>query len=122
MPSSGSPKHEAIRNPAESEVIRINAARLFDIYEQNDVNGDQLYKGKILEVTGSVDDISRGFMGEIYITFNRGDFKVFTVQCFFSDDFADRAAKLRPGSFVRVRGHCTGKAGNVLVKDCILVE
>jgi hypothetical protein len=44
------------------------------------------------------------------------------VQCFFAEDFAERAGKLRSGNVVRVRGRCDGKAGNVIIKDCILVE
>ena len=103
-------------------MISIHASTLFNIYEENDINGDQKYKGKVLEITGSVDGISRGFFDEIYITLNTGEFKIFTVQCYFAEDFADRAGQLRKGEFVRVRGRCDGKVGNVIIKDCILVE
>jgi hypothetical protein len=120
LPSGGD--QSAIRNPEEGDVISIHASTLFNIYEENDINGDQKYKGKVLEITGSVDGISRGFFDEIYITLNTGEFKIFTVQCYFAEDFADRAGQLRKGEFVRVRGRCDGKVGNVIIKDCVLVE
>jgi hypothetical protein len=120
LPSGGG--QSAIRNPEKGEVVQIRASRLFNIYEENDINGDQQFKGKVLEITGSVKDISRGFFNEIYITLDTGKFKIFTVQCYFAEDFAERAGQLRQGNFVRVRGRCDGKAGNVIIKDCILVE
>ncbi|MEZ6126821.1 MAG: hypothetical protein R3C49_27205 [Planctomycetaceae bacterium] len=107
--------------PAES-VIQISANQLFAEYEANDIAADKKYKDQILEVSGSVGDISRDILDNIYVTLKTGEYKLFSIQCFFADDFEDRAAELRPGQYLRIRGRCDGKFGNVMLKDCIIVE
>ena len=48
LPSGGD--QSAIRNPEEGDVTFIHATTLFNVYEENDINGDQRYKGKVLEI------------------------------------------------------------------------
>lgn len=107
--------------PAE-EIISISSNQLFAEYDANDIAADKKYKGQILEVSGSVGDISRDILNNIYVTLKTGQFELFSVQCFFADDFEDRAAELRQGQYLRIRGRCDGKFGNVILKDCIIAQ
>lgn len=107
--------------PAE-EVTSISSNQLFAEYDANDIAADKKYKGQILEVSGSVRDISRDILDNIYVTLKTGEYQVFSIQCFFADNFEDRAAGLRPGQYLQIRGRCDGKFGNVMLKDCLIVE
>lgn len=119
--SSTSSSKTIAEAPAE-EIISISANQLFAEYDANDIAADKKYKGRILEVSGSVGDISRDILDNIYVTLKTGEYKLFSIQCFFADNFEDRAAELRPHQFLWIRGRCDGKFGNVMLKDCIIVE
>ena len=107
--------------PAE-DIITLTSDQLFAEYDANDIAADKKYKGRILEVSGSVSDISRDILDNIYVTLKSGQFEVFSIQCFFADSFEDKAAELRPDQYLTIRGRCDGKFGNVMLKDCIIVE
>jgi len=113
---------KAIAEAPAEEIISINSNQLFAEYEANDIAADKKYKGQILEVSGSVENISRDILDNIYVTLKTGEYTLFSIQCFFADDFEDRAAELRPGQYLRIRGRCDGKFGNVMLKGCIIVE
>jgi hypothetical protein len=120
--TDGSRSSKSIAEAPAEDIISISSSQLFAEYDANDIAADKKYKGQILEVSGSVGDISRDILDNIYVTLKTGEYKLFSIQCFFADDFEDRAAELRPGQYLRIRGRCDGKFGNVMLKDCIIVE
>jgi len=120
---SGSGTTRRSRDVAEAppeNVITITSSQLFAEYEANDIAADKKYKGKILEVSGTVENISRDILDNIYVTLETGQFEIFSIQCFFADRFEDQAAELRPGQYLTIRGRCDGKFGNVILKDSII--
>ena len=104
------------------DVIMISPNQLFSEYERNDIAADRKYKGKELQLTGTVGNISRDLLGDIYVTLKTGEFEFFSIQCFFADSFEDEVADLSPNRLLTIRGRCDGKFGNVLLKDCIIVR
>jgi len=118
----GTRNSRAIVDAKPEDIITITSYQLFSEYEANDIAADKKYKGKVLQVSGSVGDISRDILDSIYVTLKTGEFKIFSIQCFFADSFEDEAAKLRPHQFLTIRGRCDGKFGNVMLKDCIIVR
>lgn len=113
---------EATVEAKPKDMITIRSNQLFSEYEANDIAADKRYKGQVLQVTGSVGNISRDILDTIYVTLKTGDFKIFSIQCFFADSFEDEAADLSPNQFLTIRGRCDGKFGNVILKDCIIVR
>jgi hypothetical protein len=104
------------------DIITISSSQLFAEYKANDINADRKYKGKILQVSGTAEHISRDIVDNIYVTLKGGQYEIFSIQCFFSDQFEDQAAQLRPHQYLTIRGRCDGKFGNVMIKDCIIVQ
>lgn len=73
----------AVQEAPPESVITITSVQLFAEYEANYVAGDKKYKGKILEVSGTVETISRDILNQIYVTLDTGQFNLFNIQCFF---------------------------------------
>lgn len=99
--------------------IDISAPQLYAEYEENGVAADQNYKGKVLRVTGIVNSIDKDIMDNIYVALQGNDI-IGDVQCFFSDDNANKAAQLKKGQKITVIGKCDGKMMNIMMKGCIM--
>ena len=103
----------------EAPALEVSSSQLYADYEANGVAADQKYKGKVLKVTGTVNNIDKDIMDQIYITLN-GNNVIGDVQCFFSDDYVNEAAQLQKGQKITVIGKCEGKLMNVMIKGCSL--
>jgi hypothetical protein len=105
----------------EEAAIQISAKQLYADYDSNEVAADEKYKGKILEVSGTVNDIAKDITDTIYVTLKGAEY-FGDVQCFFSNEFTKEAAKLSKGQQLTVKGECDGKMMNVLLKGCVIVK
>ena len=103
----------------EQPDIEVSAQQLYADYEANGVAADQRYKGKVLRVTGYVNNIDRDIMDKIYVTL-KGDQYIGDIQCFFAEGHANTAAQLQKGQQITVKGKCDGKLMNVLLKGCVI--
>lgn len=109
-------------NVMTEPAIQVTPAQLFAEYEANDIAADRKYKGKVLQMTGTVDNISRDILDTIYVTLKAGNATFFRIQCFFDDGSEEAVAKLSSGQSLTIRGRCDGKFGNVMLKDCAIVK
>lgn len=103
----------------EREDQTITAKNLTANYEANEVQADENFKGKTFFVEGTVSDIKKDIMDDIYVTLE-GDEMFRQVQCFFDDK--NTASQLQKGMRVTFQGKCDGLMMNVLMKNCILVD
>ncbi len=97
----------------------ISAKDLTASYEANEVSADNNFKDKTFYVSGTVTDIKKDIMDNIYVTLE-GDQMFRQVQCFFEDK--ETAGKLQKGMEVVFKGRCEGLMMNVLMKDCELIS
>jgi hypothetical protein len=97
--------------------LEVNAERLAQDYDDNEVAADKIYKGQRIRVTGTVSEIKKDITDDIYVLLD-GINMVRNVQCFLDDENA--ASKLRKGQTVTLEGDCDGLLMNVILKDCIL--
>lgn len=116
------PKDEVKEEPKEEpkeEVIVVSAEDLAKAFEDNEISANKQYKDKILEVTGTVQDIGE-VLGSTYISLDSGEeFSITHAQCFFKDeDQIDKVAELSKGDTVTLIGKCEGKSLTVEVKNC----
>lgn len=95
--------------------IEVTALQLFDEYDDNEVSADIKYKGKQVSVSGTVEDIAKDIMGDIYVTL-RGKDVFSSVQCFFDNEKV--AANLKKGDRITLTGTVSGKMMNVIVREC----
>ena len=106
---------------SQASVHTVTAATLYNDYDSNEVAADLKYKDKVITVSGVVDDIAKDIMDDIYVTL-KGDEYFGDVQCFFSDSHTNKAASLKKGDKLTVKGLCTGKMMNVLVRGCVVIN
>ena len=97
----------------------ITAADLTQNYIDNEVRADENFKGKKFYVEGTVSDIKKDIMDDIYVTLE-GSEMFREVQCYFDDKAT--ASQLEKGMRVTFFGKCDGLMMNVLMKNCKLVD
>jgi hypothetical protein len=97
----------------------VSSDDLQGIYSANELRGDELYKDKVLEVTGAIQSIDRGIGDEPYVVlWTRNEFA--GVQAHFQDKAG--LSSLAKGQHITVR--CMGDGmimGSPMLRDCVLV-
>lgn len=102
------------------EAIKLEAETLRQAYKANEVNGDNLYKGKLVEISGTVDSIGKDLLDEAYVTFQTNEQVSFDkVQCMFNKTEESILAQLKKGQAIKVQGTVSGVTiGSVIIKNC----
>lgn len=99
--------------------VTVAATVLCSEYQENEIAADLKYNGKVLLVTGTIEDIGKDLLDSIYVSLTDGEeFSLTGVQCFFSDSQASVAANLKKGQKISIKGKCDGLMGNVMLKGC----
>lgn len=127
LPTSNTTRDGSQTAPAEKqvkkEVIRVSAVQLSEEYDANKVAADTKYKGKSLEISGVIDSIGKDIVDTPYVTLKGRELSLFGVQCMFSKADEPKLATLSKGRGITLRGEVSGELiGNVLVRDCQIVE
>ena len=107
------------KTESETPEITVTAIKLATDYESNEIAAQKQYQGKIVLVSGTVDDIGLDILNKPYIVLSGGnEFSLVNVQCMIKNK--DEAANLAKGDKVSVQGKVSGKMMNVLIEHCIL--
>ena len=103
---------------ADSGVVGIPVAAeaLTAAYEANEVDADDRFKGRILEVSGVVDSIGKDLLDDPYVTLEGARFR--RAQALFTKGDEPKLARLRKGQELTVKCRCDGLFGNVVLKAC----
>ena len=104
---------------ANAPKFTLTASQLYNAYENNEVAADNKYKGEIVLISGTIEDIGKDILDKPYITLVTGNI-LFNVQCYFEKSNEGQFASLSKGQRVKVKGVVDGKFGNVTVEDCII--
>lgn len=110
----------ATKAEAKPEAIKVTASTLAKAYADNEVAADQKYKGKTVEVSGTVKDIGV-MLGNAFVILE-GNQILSDIQCFFDRSQDGELASLKKGTSIVLRGEVDGKSLNVGVKDCEIVK
>lgn len=97
----------------------LSANQLYVEYESNEVAADMKYEGKVVIVSGTIQNIGKDIMDDAYIVIG-GKGSLDGVQCVFTKGEQSSVARLSKGQRVTVKGEVSGKMGNVLVRKCKL--
>ena len=97
----------------------VTADQLYQDYEDNEVKAISLYKGKTGHISGRVKSIGADITDNPYVMFESSGF--FGVQCMFGDGGED-IMNLSSGTKIKVRGRVSGTFGNIIVRDCKLIN
>jgi hypothetical protein len=110
---------DAVGDPGPPSAV-VRAADLFQEYKDDEAAADQKYKGKTIDVVGVVASAGKDVLSTRYVTLevSKNRSESFSLQCFFSDKDANTAANVKRGDWVKIRGRCEGKPGNIVLKHC----
>ena len=101
--------------------MNVSLAKLLGDYKANEVRADGTYKGKTIQVSGTVDDVKKDLMGDAYVTVGSGAaFEIPQVQCMGGATQEAAFSKLNKGQKVTVQGKVDGLMMNVLLSDCVV--
>ena len=96
----------------------VSANALHSAYDSNELAADEQYRGKKLNITGTVYQIGRDISGSPFVVIG-GSGMLDGVQCIFPDAASRKIALLKKGDKVVVIGKIAGKVATwVLVTDC----
>lgn len=105
------------------EAMKVTSSQLSADYKANEVAADAKYKGKLVEIIGTVEDIGKDVLDNAYVTFALGQYEIINkVQCFFEKADESQLLELQQGERVTLRGTVKGGSFNVIVDECRLVE
>jgi len=105
---------------AETPVdIKVTASQLYAAYRANEIDADNKYKGKILEVSGTVSTIGKDILDSPYVALKTDDI-IGVVQCMLENSEKSKAAGLQKGQRIVVQGKNSGLLMNVILRDCIV--
>lgn len=99
--------------------LSVSARQLSADYIANEIKADNIYKGRALIVTGTIQEITRGITGNIYVVLT-GSNRMRTVFCYYDNE--EKAAGLKKGQEVSFKGICEGLMMSVIVNNCRLME
>lgn len=118
---SGSPVPAAPAMVSAPIPTRVDIKALLGEYKDNEVRADSRFKGKFVEVRGTVGDIKKDLTGDTYVTIGTGEaFEIPVFQCSVAEGQNGAAAALSKGQKATVRGTITGLMMNVLGDDCVI--
>lgn len=101
---------------AYGPAIKIDAASLFAEYDKDDIAADQKYKGKQLEVTGTITAFGSDLFGNPTVLFSIDDKRMLGVLATFGKDKADAIAALSAGQKITILSVGDGMRIHVQVK------
>ena len=101
-------------------VSKLNAEELFAEFDNNENNANQLYLGKIVQVSGIVYSAEVGAKGYINVLL-MGEDDMFGVACNFNTGQLNNS-EIKKGDQVTIKGECAGMLSDVVLIRCVLVK
>lgn len=97
--------------------VSVSATKLFSDYSANELAAEAKYKGKVLEVSGTIGSIGKDILGSPFVTL-KGDL-IGDVQCMLTKEDASKGASLSQGRQITVVGTAnSSKLVNIILDDC----
>lgn len=112
------PLGPALRQPPPSEPQPISATALDEAYEANVPTADRRFKGKDIDVVGTIVDIGKDALGAPYVKLGTHPDSQRGVQAVFHRDADRLVATLAKGDSVTLHCRVTGKVVNVVLDGC----
>ena len=104
---------------SQEPAYTLTAEALYSAYDDNEVAADAKYKGKIVVVSGVIQDIGKDLADDPYVVIG-GEGLLDGVQCTFADSKSEQLAGLSKGQNATIKGKVVGLLGNVQVENSSL--
>ena len=127
--NEGTPQVDSSKPTVESKeeikYIEISASDLYAAFEENEIAADEKFKGKLIKITGIVNDInSKDTFSSANILLDVDDSTIFgCVQCNFNSTNEKALVSVEKGQSVTITGTCGGLSlYNIIVNACELQQ
>jgi hypothetical protein len=124
--SSNAPKNTgsntATSTAPQESAIPVTATQVMSDYSANEVAADAQYKGKLVEVSGTITTIGKDILDTPYIALSTGGNSFFSIQCMFEKSDQAQLATLSKDTRIILRGRVSGKLGNIIIRECSVVK
>lgn len=104
---------------SQEPAYTLTANALYSAYDDNEVAADAKYKGKVVVVSGVIQDIGKDLADDPYVVIG-GEGVLDGVQCTFADSKSEELASLSKGQKATVKGKVVGLFGNVQIENSTL--
>ncbi len=104
---------------AEADVS-IQAPELFSAFESDEGSANEKYLDKVIQVTGTVKEVSTDEEGNVSLTLESGS-DLFGVICQLDNLTEHEKTDFQPGEQVTLKGKCTGMLMDVVLVRCVVV-
>jgi hypothetical protein len=121
---SQSSSSQTSEQSAPQPTFKVTAFAMAAEYKENEVAADAKYKGKLVEISGTVDTIGKDIADTPYIAFaTENQYEIINrIQCMFGRNDTEALSSVSKGQKIALRGTVSGALGNIIVKDCEIVE
>ncbi len=110
--------HQSIAD--EAPAFSINVNKIINDYEADEKKANELYLGKIVEVSGLISEKTLDSKGNYSIILQGPDLA--GVSCEFEPNAQNSLTNLKEGQEVKIKGICTGILMDVVLVDCVYVN
>lgn len=99
---------------------RLSAEELFEAYETDEMAADEKYLGKVVEVSGELQQIDYADDGQPVIRLKTGH--IFgLISCELDSHSAHSNIEAQPGETIVIKGVVTGFLADVVLNRCIII-
>lgn len=102
--------------------IKVTAIQLSEDYKSNEVAADAQYKGKLVEVSGTVNTIGKDILDTPYVSLQTDQYSIVGVQCMFDKNSEQQLINLSKGQSISLQGEVSGKLMNVIIRGCSITK
>lgn len=99
--------------------IPVTATELYNAYDSNEVGADKQYKGKLLQISGTIESIDSGISDQAVLQLGTGEMFM-SVSAEGDDNFTNTASTLSKGQQVNLLCRGAGEViGMPFVDECV---
>jgi len=110
---------------SQSAAYTLSANDLIQAYIKNEVTADSKYNGKVVAISGRIEGIGKGILGEACITIGNVPSKDFfdrSVQCSFTESELGSFGGLSKGMQVTIKGRVECLLIDLQVNECRITD
>ncbi|MEM8525711.1 MAG: hypothetical protein AAGG68_13800 [Bacteroidota bacterium] len=113
------PKAEMDVSKAKA-ALEINASNIYKSFSDNEVKANELYAGKVLEISGTLQAVDQDEAGNYKVTLDT-EGQMGNVVCTLENHSPSTVKTLEIGHPVAVKGVCTGYLFDVIIDKAIIL-
>ena len=122
--SGGSASQSSREEVSAEPTYTVTAFEMAGEYKANEVAAEAKYKGKLVEISGTVDTIGNDALDTPFIAFaTENQYEIINrIQCMFSRNDITTLSGVSKGERITLRGEVSGALGNIIVRNCEIVN